>query len=827
MNDEHLADLFHFPRFWYIEIPAWWFRFLRRLLIYFDNQLAISVMIRFWLIPIWQDTTIIGRSISFIFRTIRVVLGILVLIFVLLGMIFWIGVWLLIPVLLLMYYPKALALLFLIWVIDTSTQIVRRERNPLRLLLNNAQGDINRLLKFLKEFKEVQTILWLIEQESLPQKPLSIGIDQLLELGQKEREKVKDTILRPEHLFLALLGLLKFHQKEARQAYYWVKKRRKWKKNPWIWQDDYPIRPIGGINRAWTGIITPTLDKVSTDLTQLAAKGKIPELIGRQEEIQEMIRTLGAKGRENVLLIGEAGSGKTTLVEGLANEIIRGTEFKSLEFKRLIALDIVGLTAGTTAKVKERLVTILDEIKTAGNLIIFIDEIQNVVASEEGQNKSAVLTALEPHLSSGEFQFIATTTPAEFARYIEPSGAFSRTFRQIKLKPTNAQEALPIIIWKAFSLEQSQGVRISFKAIESTIELARRYIQDRVLPDSAAELLEDTFNKAVKENKKSIKTRDIEQMVTEKTDIPVRAADSKQEKTLLLELEKLLHKRIVGQDEAVIEIADSLRRARVGMAEEGRLIASFLFAGATGVGKTETAKALAEVYFGSQKSMVRIDMSEYQTDESIYRLIGPPPGRTGYELGGQLTEAIRRRPFTVILLDEMEKANPRILDVFLQLIDDARLTDGSGRTVDFSNTMLIATSNVGTKLLVEGTQKGKPFDDLKKGVLDLIKEKFRPEFLNRFTRIIVYKPLTKEQVEEIAIILFKNVKAKLEKKEIKVEVSEELLNILVEKGYNPLWGARELRRVIRDEVEEKIAKKILKGEVEAGKKYTLTPEFLS
>lgn len=543
-----------------------------------------------------------------------------------------------------------------------------------------------------------------------------------------------------------------------------------------------------------------------------------------QKVVEDVVRILGKQGRENVLIIGEAGIGKTTLVEGLANEIIRGTEYSSLRFKRLIALDIASLTAGSSASVKKRIVIIIEEIKIAGNVIIFIDEIHNLVASES-QDVSVVFTALEPHLDAGEFQFIATTTPTGFKKYIEPSSAFVRTFHTINLPPASPADSLEVVKWRAFELEKSNYVTLTFLALKSSVELAQRYIQKRVLPDSAIDLLEVAVNKAKGTDKKKITTREIQEAVTDLTKIPVRTADSKKEKELLLNLEKELHKRVVGQDEALQEVSDALRRARTGLTEAGRLIASFLFVGPTGVGKTETAKSLSAVYFGSEKAMVRLDMSEYQTPDSINRLIGPPPGREGYEEGGQLTEAVRRRPFTVILLDEIEKANKRILDVFLQLLDDARLTDGSGRTIDFSNTLVIATSNVGTRILVEEYEED--FSKLKPKVTTAINKHFRPEFLNRFTDIIVFHPLTKEQIEEITKLNLNSLTKKLEKKEIKVSINDELVKKIAKQGFSKQWGARELRRVIQEEIEEKVAKKILEGKIKPGESYTLTSEFLA
>jgi len=819
-----LIDLSHFPRFWYIQAPLWWLRFFKRLLVFLNNELAVTLMARLWLVPVWQDTTIIGRSLSLIFRTTRVVVGSIVLILVMVAMVFWLVVWLAIPVFLLVFVPFSIPIFIGVWAVDAAAEILVRQRDPVRLLLSTANGDPQRFRELLIQDKNSSKLLQLIEKDAqeLPPNPQDLSLDKILQNAQALVGK--DRKLKVEHLFVSFLSLLNYHKDEALKANDWLEKKRSWSHLPWIWEDEYPIRPIGGVNRGWTGILTPQLDRVSTDLTALAAHGKLPELIGHQDKITEIVRILGREGKENVLIVGEPGSGKTTLVEGLSYEIVRGTEYQGLRFKRLIALDIAAATSGSLAKVKQRLVSIIEEIRIAGNIILFVDEIHNLVAAQEGET-AAVFAALEPHLDAGELQFVATTTPTNYKRYIEGSEAFARTFRRIDLPEATPEEATKILEWKAFELERDHQVPVSYAAIEEAVELSRRYIHDRVLPDSAIDLLEETVDKA-KEGKRNVTTKEVEEMVTDKTKIPVRAAETQKEKTLLLNLEKSLHKRVVGQDEAIKGLADSLRRARVGLAEEGRLLASFLFAGATGVGKTETAKALAEVYFGSENAMVRLDLSEFQTADSLNRLIGPPPGMPGYAEGGQLTEAVRRRPFTVILLDEIEKANSKILDVFLQLLDDARLTDGSGRTIDFANTILIATTNVGTKTLVEDVQQGKPFAQLREQVLNNLRGHFRPEFLNRFTGIIVYRPLSQEQVKEIALLLLERVKQTMAAKEININFSKELVGELAAKGYSPIWGARELRRIIQDLVEEKLARMILEGKIKSGQSYTLTPELL-
>lgn len=816
----------YFPRLLYHDIPAWWLRFMRRLLIYIDNRFAVRLMLNLLLVPVWQDTSVVGRLLSLIYRLTHVAIGCVLFAVVTVGMMFWLVVWFVLPIVIFIKWPLFILAYILAGLSLSFWVVTVRKNGSARRLLEKTNGDIGYLWRELREQSSVKKLFALIEKD-VPNTLESGTFEQLVSEAQLIRSQTVDSELSVLHLTLAALKHLNFHFQNALEAYLWSKQKSAWSKIPWIWEDAYPIRPIGGVNRDLTGIPTPELNSVSRDLTQLAVKGKLPELIGRKKEIEEIVRILGRKGKENVLIVGESGSGKTTLVEGLAYEIIRGTEYKGLRFKRLLALDTPQLTAGTPDAVKVKLVSIIKEMQTAGNVILFIDEIHTLLTANEGQSVYEVYSAFEPHLDAGEFEFVATTTPTNFKKYIEPDEAFLRTFRVIHMQPASAQDTLEILKWKASEFENKYHIGISYASIQSAVELAARYIHDRVLPDSAIDLLEEAVTKAVALKKKLLTSHDVADMVTEKTSIPVATAETQDEQKLLLHLEEKLHQRIVGQDEAVTNIANALRRARAGMSEEGRLIASFLFAGATGVGKTETAKALAAIYFGSEKQMVRLDMSEYQTPESINRLIGPPPGNPGFEAGGQLTEAVRRQPFSVILLDEIEKASPNILDVFLQVLDDARLTDSSGKTVDFSNTMLIATTNIGTKALIAGTLNEQDFSVLKTQVLEALRSHYRLEFLNRFTGIVVYRPLSENEIQDITRLILIRVKKNLQHQDIWVEFSEELIQAVTKKGFSREWGAREINRVVRDEIEDRLAKKILTGELRQGNRYQFSIELLT
>lgn len=826
MNFSLPKDFFHFPIFWYIRVPAWWLRFTKRLLNDLDNRFAVRLMARQWLTPVWQDRTFMGRILSFIFRSFFIFWGSLFMLLAFIAMIFWIMVWLVLPFILILDYPLFLIIFAAIWLSDFLIYTGRRFSDKTSGILSESQNQPEKLRELLLKNTDVKKILEYIEEINYPKIQNNFEFGSIVARAKQIQKEFSETELSATDLFIALSDNLKFHSHELRRAYGWIRQRQDYARIKWLWQDDYPVRPIGGVNRDYVGIVTPTLNKYATDLTKLAANGRIAETVGREKEIEQLVRVLGPGGRENVLLIGPPGCGKTAVVEGLANDIVQGTKHAGLRFRRLLALDIAALIAGKPEDVKERVVTIVNELKTAKNVILFVDEIHNLVEIGEDNAKSQVFAAFEPHLDAREFQFIGATSPVNYKKYIEPNEAFARTFIPVFMDPSDIEEGLKIVELRTLDLERKNKIRMTFKAIWSAVTLADRYIKDRCLPDSALDLIEDTINRSKNTGKNVISSSDVEEAVTEKTKIPVGTVKNANEKYLLLHLEEVLHQRIIGQDEAITNIADSLRRVRVGMAESGKLMASFLFAGATGVGKTETAKTLAANYFGSEEAMVRLDMSEYQTPDSINRLLGPPPGQPAYELGGQLTESVRHKPFTVILLDEIEKANPKILDVFLQLIDDARLTDGMGRTVDFSNTILIATSNVGTKILLDGVDQGKPFGELKTAVLQELRNNFRPEFLNRFTNTVIYQPLNQEQIVKIAYLMLTKIKDNLLKQDILVDFDPQLVQELARQGYNPLWGARELRRIIREEVEDKIAKKILENQIVPQGKYLVTREFL-
>ena len=640
---------------------------------------------------------------------------------------------------------------------------------------------------------------------------------------------------------------------------------------------------------------TPTLDMYGRDLTKLAREDKLDPVIGREKEIQRVIQILSRRTKNNPVLIGEPGVGKTAIVEGLAQRIVKGDIPELLKGKRVIALDLAGLVAGTKyrGEFEERMKRVMEEIReAAGSIILFIDELHTIIGAGAAEGAIDAANILKPALARGELQAIGATTVDEYRKHIEKDPALERRFQAVYVEEPTVEETINILKGLRDRYEAHHKVRISDEAIEAAAKLSHRYISDRFLPDKAIDLIDEAAakvrlklsnvpkelkeiekrleeirrekeylahsqefakaSKLKKEEEKLLKKKeelelkwrieanspdnpnavvtaeDVAEVVSLWTGIPVtRLTEDETQK--LLKMEEILKERIIGQDEAIERLAKSIRRARAGLKDPKRPIGVFLFLGPTGVGKTETARALAEFLFGSEEALIRIDMSEYMEKFSVSRLIGAPPGYVGYEEGGQLTEAVRRRPFSVVLLDEIEKAHPDVFNILLQLFEDGRLTDSQGRTVSFKNTIIIMTSNVGTSETVESRELGfrtvkreedlsKRYERMKNKVMEEVKKLFKPELLNRIDEIIVFKPLGIEELKKIVDLLIKPLKNELKDKKIELEVTDEVKEIIVMHGYNPNFGARPLRRSIQVLLEEPLAEAYLRGEIKDGDK---------
>jgi ATP-dependent Clp protease ATP-binding subunit ClpC len=636
---------------------------------------------------------------------------------------------------------------------------------------------------------------------------------------------------------------------------------------------------------------TPTLDEFGSNLTQMAAEGKLDPVVGRQKEIERVIQILGRRTKNNPVLIGEPGVGKTAIAEGLAQRIAQNDIPDILEDKRVVTLDIGLLVAGTKyrGEFEERLKKIMDEIRSAGNVILVIDEVHTLIGAGAAEGAIDAANILKPALARGELQCIGATTLDEYRKHIERDAALERRFQPVMVGEPSVTETVEILYGLRERYEQHHKLKILDEALEAAAKLSDRYISDRYLPDKAIDLIDEAGSRvrlinsqlppaakeldkelrqvlkekdeavrsqdfdragelrdremeiksqirAIAQTKKSetrtteddspmVTEEDIAQIVASWTGIPVnKLTESESEK--LLHMEDTLHQRLIGQEEAVKAVSRAIRRARVGLKNPNRPIASFIFSGPTGVGKTELTKALASYFFGSEDAMVRLDMSEFMERHTVSKLIGSPPGYVGYNEGGQLTEAVRRRPYTVVLFDEIEKAHPDVFNMLLQILEDGRLTDAKGRTVDFKNTLIIMTSNIGSKVIEKGggglgfefseNESDAQYNRIRNLVNEELKQYFRPEFLNRLDEIIVFRQLTKDEVKEIAVIMLNEVFSRLTEKGIRLEITDRFNERLVEEGYNPSYGARPLRRAIMRLLEDSLAEEILSGRIKDG-----------
>ncbi len=565
------------------------------------------------------------------------------------------------------------------------------------------------------------------------------------------------------------------------------------------------------MNRAWTSRPTPTLDRYSDDLSDLARAGETGFLIGHEPEYKRLVETLARPTNPNAILVGEPGIGKETILFRLAFDLIKDHVPKALFDKRLVALRLEQLVASASeGELAARIKKVADEIMTAGNIILSVPDIHNLVHTSGTAYLSAA-DALMPIITGNTFPIVGTSYPREFKEWIEPRSDFSGMFEMIPVAEITESEARQVLVYESLLIEAREKIFISFGAIRTAVMLAKKYIRDKFLPSSAAELLKETVVAVQRKGEKFVGPEAVVAVAEEKVNVPIHEA-GKAESESLLHLEETIHKRLVGQDEAVRAVADAIREYRSGLARPGGPIASFLFVGPTGVGKTELSKILAEIQFGSTRAMVRFDMTEYQDKQSFFRFIGSPDGK----VSGALTEAIRAKPYSLILLDEFEKAFPDILNLFLQVLDDGRLTDNLGRTIDFQNTIVIATSNAHSDIVHEALTKGERMEEIAEYLKKRLTDIFRPELLNRFSRIIVFKDLSPAETEKIAALNLGDLAANVATQGITLQFDPEAVKKIAKMGYDPAFGARPLRRVIDEKVKAPLAGKILKKEIARG-----------
>ena len=637
---------------------------------------------------------------------------------------------------------------------------------------------------------------------------------------------------------------------------------------------------------------TPTLNQFGEDLTKKAEDGKLDPIIGRKEEIERVVQILSRRTKNNPCLIGEPGVGKTAAVEGLAEKIVAGDVPEILKNKRVVTMDISSMVAGSKYRgdFEERIKKALDEVKKAGDVILFIDEIHTIVGAGAAEGAIDAANILKPLLARGEIQLIGATTLNEYRKYIEKDAALERRFSPVTINEPSERDTIKILKGLRDKYEAHHGVKITDEAIEAAVKMSIRYINDRFLPDKAIDLIDEAASRAKlqsytepeslkklqeeidevekdkeeavriqkferaadlrdkqkelkakyeKEQKKwqnkndksvtNITEENIAEVIASWTGIPAKKI-TEDENIKLKNLEKTLHERVIGQDEAVEAVAKAIRRGRVGLKDPKRPIGSFLFLGPTGVGKTELSKALAQSLFGDENAMIRVDMSEYMEPHSVSKLIGSPPGYVGFDEGGQLTEKIRRKPYSVILFDEIEKAHPDVMNMLLQILEDGRLTDNQGRTVNFKNTVIIMTSNIGARLITDKKTLGfsktgdnkkeevkEDYENIKKEVMEALKKELRPEFINRIDEIIVFHKLTDNEIGKIIDIMLKEVTKRLEAQKIKIELEPEVKKLIASKGIDKNFGARPLRRTIQSVLEDRLAEEILDGNLKKDK----------
>lgn len=771
---------------------------------------------------------------------------------------------------------------------ETTVKFGRREVDTEHLLYALADSDVT--AEILKQFKLKQADLkGYIEanapkgdekepEEGQVEVTVSPRVKAVLESAFQVARELGHGYIGPEHLLIALAEEDEGMASEVLRKYGLTPQALRQK----------TVKVVGKgaeEGRVDTKSNTPQLDKFSRDLSKLAREGKLDPVIGRADEIETTIEILARRTKNNPVLIGEPGVGKTAIVEGLAQRIDRGKVPEVLKDKRVIELNLNALVAGSKyrGEFEERVKAVVDEIVEHNDeLVVFVDELHTIVGAGQGGGEGGldVSNVLKPALARGELHLVGATTLSEYQKYIEKDAALERRFQPVFVPEPTVEQTIEILRGLRDKYEAHHKIRITDEAIVAAATLSDRYISGRFLPDKAIDLIDqaasrvrigaDTFTSDIKEKEDEIArlkreqeyasshkqyedAKKLDHQVKEKTDEKDKLTDewrrkkgvtsrevlaehvaqivgaitgipvtelTQEEKDKLLKMEERLHERVIGQDEAITAVSNAIRLNRAGLSEGNKPIATFLFLGPTGVGKTELAKALAWVVFGDEDAVTRIDMSEYMERHSVARLIGSPPGYVGYEEGGQLTERVRRRPYTVLLLDEIEKAHPDVHNVLLQVFDDGRLTDGKGRVVDFTNTIIIATSNVGAAIISQDLAVKKwqrePHADMKNDVMQELRNHFRPEFLNRLDEIIVFEPLNKEQIKDIVKLQLERVKRTARAQHIELDFDDSVIEHLAEIGYQPEFGARELKRRIKTEVENKLAAEILRGHFSEG-----------
>lgn len=837
--NKYLALPIRLIEFWYPEGITFFVRTWRNLMLFLEEDLAVGLMWRLLFTPLFHDATIVGRGLSFLFRVVRILVGLFAFLIATIILLAVGGYFLILPILAFFDTPPLISrtLFFSCLGLFIINYFIHPHKKTWSVSGDNTQdiwqtSEINKEdLKFRKLISsfEVSDLLANLEIQlnGFPSIELA-DKDQLAKEAFDLAKKSVSPYIGARHFFVvALLKLPQIDQFLLKldltpTHFYKVldfleKKKQVWRR-VWIWDEDFAIHHLKGVNRGWLGVPTPALDLVGEDLTKTAAQSKDAPFVRHSSVVQEIVNILSQSSGRNVILVGPSGCGKSALIRHLAKMIVVGDAPEALATKRLVMLDLTKLLAGITTQgeLADRVKNIFEEVSFAQNVIMVIEEIHELGMGEAGSQFN-LYSLMQPYLESDTFQFIGITEAENYAKILEKNSSLIRIFRKIEMPPATYDETLQILEVRSIDLERKEKIKVTLMALKVAIQLSQKLIKDRVLPDSAISVVREAQTQAVS----GWVTKDvIKKVISQRVKVPLIDEDTL-DKRKLLNLESEIHQRMIDQEQAVKAVSDTLRRSVTGLREEERPIGSFLFVGPTGVGKTELAKILAEVYFKDIGAFLRFDMSEYQNSESVVRLIGGPGE------GGLLTEAVRNRPFALLLLDEFEKANEKILTLFLQVLDDGRLTDGAGRTIGFENTIIIATSNAGSLLIAQSLQKGQTMEQIDKEVNDELLKVFRPELINRFDDIVIFKPLSQQDLQKIVSLKLAQLQSQMKEKGYLIEFDEQLLDQLAKRGFDPIMGARPLRRLIQDTLEANLSKLILENRLIKGQPFKAGSDLLS
>lgn len=801
-------------------------------------------------VPLFHDSSFLGRSLSLMFRLARITWGILAYLLIVLILFTISIIWFVTPIALITSLVSqfvslpfvvqnltGLSYIFPVFAIGLVLFILHLINRPYKRVIQiNTFQDLWQATRLKQSDIYWENLLRSAEVadylRGLEIKPQLFFADQHIEITENYLKSVLGLAKKSQarfiteiHFWLAMLftlpnlenELLKINLKKEdfENSLTYFEEQKAAKRKIYIWDADFSTKHLRGTNRGWLGAPTPNLDAISTDLTKVAAREDMEDFSGREEVMSQAVSVLSQEKDRNVLLVGPAGAGKSTLVTYLAKQIIAGDAPGAIATKRLVKLEIAKILSSVTTEgeLATKVKNAFEEAQFIENIVIFIDEFHEMGLGDAGKNFN-LYSLILPYLESGDFQFIAATEEENYARILEKKSSLLRLFHKIDVPPADIADTTAILKKRAIKLRVKDKVYTSYLAIKEIAEKCSRFIHDRVLPDSALQLFEEC---KVSPQDGQITVHTVKEVLSKRINVPVIEIDNSQ-KDLLLNLEQVIHQKLIDQKEAVEKVSDSLRRSATSLRESNRPIGSFLFVGPTGVGKTELAKILSDIYFNPRtndqqlktNNFVRFDMSEYQTESAVDRLIGT------YDNPGELTEAVKNKPYSLLLLDEFEKANTNILTLFLQVLDDGRLTDGSGKTIDFTNCIIIATSNVGSVLIAEELKNGAGMEGLDSKVREELLHVLKPELINRFDDIVIFKPLSQEDLEKIVALKLEELSKILKEQGFLVEFNSDIKSELAKRGFDPVMGARPLRRTIQDTLEAKLSRLILEGKLKKG-----------